>query len=169
MEGRHDPSTGYCFDAEKILLDPFAPAVFFPPDYSRAAASRPGPNDGRAPLGVLPRTTPQPRRSPDRPPRASYDLIVYELHVKGFTARANSGVSPRHRGTFAGLVEKIPYLKSLGITAVELMPVQQCDPQEGSFWGYMPLNFFSPDPEVRRQRQPRQRNRRVPRDGGGVP
>ncbi len=69
---------------------------------------------------------------------------MYELHVKGFTARANSGVSPQNRGTFAGLVEKIPYLKTLGITAVELMPVHQCDPQEGSFWGYMPLNFFSP-------------------------
>jgi glycogen operon protein len=66
------------------------------------------------------------------------------LHVKGFTARANSGVSVQNRGTFAGLVEKIPYLRSLGVTAVELMPVQQCDPQEGSFWGYMPLNFFSP-------------------------
>jgi glycogen operon protein len=69
---------------------------------------------------------------------------VYELHVKGFTARSNSGVRSRNRGTFAGLAEKIPYLKTLGITAVELMPVQQCDPQEGSFWGYMPLNFFSP-------------------------
>jgi glycogen operon protein len=80
----------------------------------------------------------------ERPPRPSYDLIVYELHVKAFTARANSGVSPQHRGTFAGLTEKIPYLKSLGITAVELMPVHQCDPQEGSFWGYMTLNFFSP-------------------------
>ena len=64
--------------------------------------------------------------------------------MKGFTARANSGVSPDRRGTFAGLAEKIPYLKSLGITAVELMPVHQCDPQEGSYWGYMTLNFFSP-------------------------
>ena len=58
VEGRHDPAEGYRFDAEKILLDPFAPAVFFPPDYDRFAACQPGPNDGRAPLGVLPKTVP---------------------------------------------------------------------------------------------------------------
>jgi isoamylase len=104
----------------------------------------PGPNDGRAPLGVLPRSTPRSFKDKERAAKPSYDLIVYELHVKGFTARSNSGVSVENRGTFAGLAEKIPYLKSLGITAVELMPVHQCDPQEGSFWGYMTLNFFSP-------------------------
>ncbi len=77
-------------------------------------------------------------------PRHAHDLIVYELHVKGFTARPNSGVSPEKRGTFAGLATKIPYLKDLGITAVELLPVYQFDPQEGNYWGYMTLNFFSP-------------------------
>lgn len=145
VDGAFDPTAGYCFDGQKILLDPFAPAVYFPPAYDRVAASRPGKNDGRAPLGVLPRNIAEPEPYLDRPPRPSYDLIVYELHVKGFTARANSGVKARNRGTFAGLVEKIPYLKSLGITAVELMPVHQCDPQEGSYWGYMTLNFFSPN------------------------
>ena len=144
VDGRHDPVAGYRFDPQKILLDPFAPAVHFPLAFSRIAAGLPGPTDGRAPLGVLPRSFPERGRNLERPPRPAHDLIVYELHVKGFTARANSGVSPRNRGTFAGLAEKIPYLKRLGITAVELMPVQQCDPQEGSFWGYMTLNFFSP-------------------------
>ena len=144
VDGLRDPAAGYCFDPEKILLDPFAPAVHFPPAYDRMAAARPGPNDGRAPLGVLPQSVPNFSEEIERRPRPSYDLIVYELHVKGFTARANSGVSPQNRGTFAGLVEKIPYLIDLGITAVELMPVHQCDPQEGSFWGYMTLNFFSP-------------------------
>jgi glycogen operon protein len=136
---------GYRFDPQKILLDPFAPAVHFPPDFSRDAAARPGPTDGRAPLGVLPRgeTELGPRSS--RPRRAAHDLIIYELHVKAFTARANSGVSAANRGTYAGLMEKIPYLLELGVTAVELMPVHQGDPQEGSFWGYMPLNFFSPE------------------------
>jgi glycogen operon protein len=144
VDGHRDPSIGFYFDPEKILLDPFAPAVHFPPDFNRKAASRPGPTDGLAPLGVLPHRLPAPVIESERLPRPSHDLIVYELHVKGFTARANSGVSPQNRGTFAGLAEKIPYLKELGITAVELMPVQQCDPQEGSFWGYMTLNFFSP-------------------------
>ena len=64
--------------------------------------------------------------------------------MKGFTKRSNSGVPTDKRGTFAGVIEKIPYLKDLGITAVELMPVFQYDPDEGNYWGYMPLNFFSP-------------------------
>ncbi len=144
VEGRYDRARGFCFDPQKILLDPFAPAVFFPAAYDRESAVQPGPNDGKAPLGVLPRQIVRPRDDVRRPPRPSHDLIVYELHVKGFTARANSGVSAPHRGTYAGLAEKIPYLKELGITAVELMPVHQCDPQEGSYWGYMTLNFFSP-------------------------
>ncbi len=63
------------------------------------------------------------------------------MHVKGFTARPNSGVSPKKRGTFLGLIEKIPYLKELGITVVELLPVQQFDPQEGNYWGYMTLDY----------------------------
>ena len=145
VEGRHDPDNGYYFDPQKILLDPFAPAVHFPVGFNRIAAGSPGPNDGLAPLGVLPRSTAEAGKVVERPPRPAHDLIVYELHVKGFTARDNSGVSAQNRGTFAGLAEKIPYLKSLGVTAVELMPVQQCDPQEGSFWGYMTLNFFSPN------------------------
>jgi isoamylase len=64
--------------------------------------------------------------------------------VRGFTARANSGVTPEERGTFIGLTRKIPYLLELGVTAVELLPVHQFDPQEGNYWGYMTLNFFSP-------------------------
>jgi glycogen operon protein len=144
VAGRWEPSAGYRFDGEKILLDPFAPAVYFPPEYDRELAKVPGANDGRAALGVLPHLLSKPKREAERLPRPSHDLIVYELHVKGFTARENSGVSAEKRGTFAGLIEKIPYLKELGVTAVELMPVHQCDPQEGSFWGYMTLNFFSP-------------------------
>ena len=66
------------------------------------------------------------------------------MHVRGFTRNPNSGVLPERRGTFAGVVDKIPYLKELGITMVELLPVQQFDPQEGNYWGYMPLNFFAP-------------------------
>ena len=66
------------------------------------------------------------------------------MHVRGFTRNPNSGVPPERRGTFAGVIDKIPYLKELGITMVELLPVQQFDPQEGNYWGYMPLNFFAP-------------------------
>jgi isoamylase len=110
------------FDAQKVLLDPFAVQVFFPPDFSRAAAMRPGANDGRAPLGVLPVKKPATGKFA-RPRHPWHEIIIYELHVKGFTARANSGVTKEKRGTFLGLIEKIPYLKELGVTVVELLPV----------------------------------------------
>ena len=131
------------FDAQKVLLDPFAEQVFFPPDFSRAAAMKPGANDGRAPLGVLPvkKQHPAGLAGPRHP---WHELVIYELHVKGFTARANSGVTEEKRGTFLGLIEKIPYLQELGVTVVELLPVHQFDPQEGNYWGYMTLNFFAP-------------------------
>ncbi|WP_233215778.1 alpha-amylase family glycosyl hydrolase [Rhodopirellula bahusiensis] len=72
------------------------------------------------------------------------DLVIYEMHIRGFTMNPNSGIAEAHRGTFLGVVDKIPYLLELGITAVELMPIFQFDPDDGHYWGYMPLNFFSP-------------------------
>lgn len=143
VEGPRDPERGHRFDPEKVLLDPYAPAVFFPPDFSRDACANPGPTHGRAPLGRLLKFESIDEREIG-PRHDAHDLIIYELHVKGFTARSNSGVSAAKRGTFAGLAGKIPYLKDLGITVVELLPVQQFDPQERNYWGYMTLNFFSP-------------------------
>ena len=152
VDGPYDPSRGHRFDAQKVLLDPFALSVYFPPEYSRSSASEPGPTDGMAPLGRLSRDPAPFDWGADPRPRHDHDLIIYELHVKGFTARHNSGVSPENRGTFAGLMEKIPYLQDLGVTAVELLPVHQFDPQEGNYWGYMTLNFFSPHHELRLRR-----------------
>jgi glycogen operon protein len=134
----------HTFDQQKVLLDPYARAVFFPPDFDREAAMREGPNAGRAPLGVLNAYRKGFDWAEDRAPHHESDAIVYELHVRGFTKNSNSGIDPARAGTYAGLAEKIPYLKELGITAVELMPVFQRDPQEGDYWGYMPLNFFAP-------------------------
>ena len=132
------------FDHEKVLLDPYAKGVFFPPGFDRKLAMKPGPNDGKAPLGVLPRERAAFDWAEDLTPRPESDAIIYELHVKGFTKNPNSGVHPSRAGTYAGLIEKIPYLKELGITVVELMPIFQRDPHEGDYWGYMPLNFFAP-------------------------
>jgi isoamylase len=136
--------TWHCFDPDKVLLDPYAKAVFFPPAFDRAAAARPGSNASKAPLGVLADAGEPFDWGDDRQPRHQSDTVIYELHVRGFTNNPNSGVSPDRRGTYSGVIDKIPYLKELGITAVELMPVFQYDPQEGSCWGYMPLNFFTP-------------------------
>ncbi len=134
----------HAFDPQKVLLDPYARCIFFPPAFDRALAMREGSNAGHAPLGVLRVHRMEFDWEGDRSPRHESDAIIYELHVKGFTKNPNSGVAPSCAGTYAGLAQKIPYLKHLGITAVELMPIFQRDPQESDYWGYMPLNFFAP-------------------------
>ena len=134
----------HSFDPQKALLDPYAKCIFFPPEFDREAAAREGSNAGQAPLGALTGHRAKFDWAGDRAPHHDSDAIVYELHVKGFTRNPNSGVDPSRAGTYAGLVEKIPYLKELGITVVELMPIFQRDPHEGDYWGYMPLNFFAP-------------------------
>ena len=135
------------FDHEKVLLDPYAKRVFFPPGFDRKRAMGSGPNHAQAPLGVLPEHSNAFDWAGDVSPRPESDAIIYELHVKGFTRHPNSGVHPSQAGTYTGLIEKIPYLKDLGITVVELMPVFQRDPEERDYWGYMPLNFFAPHAE----------------------
>jgi glycogen operon protein len=77
--------------------------------------------------------------------------VIYEMHVAGFTRNPNSEIDAERRGTYAGLVEKIPYLQDLGITAVELLPVFAFDPTDAppgkiNYWGYSPLSFFAPHP-----------------------
>ena len=134
----------HSFDPQKILVDPYARCVFFPPGFDRELAMREGPNAGRAPLGALTGHRQKFDWGGDRAPHHESDAVIYELHVKGFTKNPNSGVDASRAGTYAGLVEKIPYLQELGITVVELMPIFQRDPQEGDYWGYMPLNFFAP-------------------------
>src|SRR5262249_14956978 len=106
------------FDAEKILLDPYAKSIFFPPEFDRKLAIGRGPNSGKAPLGVLPHPEIEFDWEVDIAPNPESDAIIYEVHVKGFTKNPNSGVHPSCAGTYAGVVEKIPYLKELGITVV---------------------------------------------------
>jgi glycogen operon protein len=77
------------------------------------------------------------------------ETVVYEAHLRGFTAHPSSGVDPRRRGTYAGFIERIPYLADLGVTAVELLPVFQFDALDApggrpNYWGYQPVSFFAP-------------------------
>jgi len=134
----------HAFDPDKLILDPYAKSVHFPATFDRRAAIGPGCNWGRAPLGVLYEDEPPFDWGERDVPFHEHDLIIYEMHIRGFTRRPNSGVKAEQRGTYRGVIEKIPYLQELGITAVELMPVHQYDPQEGNYWGYMTLNFFAP-------------------------
>ena len=78
--------------------------------------------------------------------------MIYELHIGGFTKRPDSGVSPDQRGTYLGVIEKIPYLKELGVTTIELLPIQAFDPNDApagrdNVWGYSPLSWFAPHHE----------------------
>jgi len=149
VHGPFDPARGLRFDAQKLLLDPYGRAVAVPREYDRTAASAPGDNAAQAMKSVV--TAPGGYDwEGDRPLRHSYArTVIYEMHLAGFTRHPNSGVAAGKRGTYAGLVEKIPYLQDLGITAVELLPVFQFDPQDCppgrvNYWGYCPVSFFAP-------------------------
>jgi isoamylase len=149
VHGPFDPVKGTRFDAAKVLLDPYGRGVVVPKNYSRKAAQEKGDNSSTSMKSVIvdPRTYDWEGDTPlDRP---SSQSIVYELHVRGFTRHPSSGVSAETCGTFRGLIEKIPYLKDLGISAVELLPVFQFDPQDCppgrvNYWGYAPISFFAP-------------------------
>ena len=130
IHGPFDPAHGYRFDGQKLLLDPYARAVAVPTTYDRWAGARRGDNAGKAMKGVVADLSRYDWEG-DRPlRRPSPHAVIYEMHVKGFTFHESSGVAAGRRGTFAGLVEKIPYLRDLGVTAVELMPVFQFDAQD---------------------------------------
>ena len=145
VEGPFDLHEGHRFDGEKTLLDPYARSIYSPPGFSREAACRAGANAGRAPLGLIRAVRDTFNWHGDKRVRHTHDTIIYEMHVRGFTKHANSGIAAEKRGTYAGVIEKIPYLKELGVTVVELLPIHQRDPEENSYWGYMTLNFFSPE------------------------
>lgn len=147
--GPYLPDQGHRFDGNKVLLDPYATAVVGWEHYSREAAILPGDNCPQALRSVVldPTTYDWDGDIPLHTPYAN--TIIYELHVAGFTRHPNSGVAPAKRGTYAGLIEKIPYLKQLGITAVELMPIHEFDEQDArpglrNYWGYSTLAFFAP-------------------------
>ncbi len=148
MSGPFAPELGHRFDPEKILLDPYARAISTK-NYQRSAAARPGNNIGTAAKSVVADLRKYDWED-DRPLDHPFSrTVLYEMHVAGFTRNANSDIPKEKRGTYAGLVEKIPYLKDLGITAVELMPVFQFDAQDApagleNYWGYSPMSFFAP-------------------------
>ena len=151
MDGPYNPEAGEWFDASKVLADPYAKSL-----------------GGREVWGTAPDwNNPQQHRSQiilddfdwesDRPLEIPHeDLVIYEMHVRSFTRDASSGIKENHRGTFAGLRDKIPYLKELGVNAVELMPVFEFDEFENSrpnpdtgetlynYWGYSTVSFFAP-------------------------
>jgi len=149
VSGAFVPQRGWRFDPAKLLIDPYGRAVAVPDGYDRAAACLPGDNLAVAMKSVVadPRGYDWEGDVPLKRPFSR--TVIYEMHVAGFTKHPSSGVAADKRGTYAGLIEKIPYLKDLGVTAVELLPVFQFDPCDApfglrNFWGYSPVSFFAP-------------------------
>jgi isoamylase len=148
VEGPYAPARGLRFDPAKVLLDPYGRAVVVPEGYRRQAAARYG-EAGLAMKSVVAEHCGYDWEG-DRPLNPPFSqTLIYELHVRGFTRHPTAGVAPEKRGTYAGLIEKIPYLQDLGVTAVELLPVFQFDPQDAplnrtNHWGYAPVSFFAP-------------------------
>jgi glycogen operon protein len=142
VSGPWDPARGMRFDPSKVLLDPYGRAVAIPRNYSRETSA-----PAMKSIVIDPREYDW---ESDRPlNRPASRTIIYEMHVRGFTQHPSSGVADHRRGTYAGLVEKVPYLQDLGITAVELLPIFQFDPQDAplglvNYWGYAPVSFFAP-------------------------
>jgi glycogen operon protein len=157
--GPFDPARGLRFDPAKVLIDPYARAVVVPDAYDRVAASRPGDNTKSSMRSVVvdPDAYDWDGDTPLCRPFAS--TVIYEMHVAGFTRHPSSGVALHRRGTYAGMIEKIPYLQDLGITAVELLPVfqydrQDCPPGLANYWGYSPVSFFAPHAAYSSRRDP---------------
>jgi glycogen operon protein len=151
VRGPSAPDRGLRFDPAKVLLDPYARGVVVPAGYTPDAAREPEDNAATAMKGVVVDPAGYDWQGDAPPRRPSARTVIYEMHVKGFTANPNSGVREPVRGTYAGLVEKIPYLTDLGVTAVELLPVQAfdrlaCPPGRVNYWGYQPVGYFAPHP-----------------------
>jgi isoamylase len=149
--GPFAPEKGLRFDGDKVLLDPYAKCVARPFRTSRVAARVHGDNAATALKSVVADLDAYDWED-DHPPRTPFaKTVIYEVHVGNFTRHPNSGVEPTRRGTFAGLIDKIPYLRDLGVSAVEFLPVFAFDEEtapEGhrNVWGYQPLAFFAPHP-----------------------
>jgi len=147
--GPYAEHKGYRFDGNKVLIDPYTRAVVMDA-YGRQAAIDPGDNCPQSIKSVVVDDAAPYDWEGDKPMNHSFaKSIIYEMHVGGFTKHPSSGLPEELRGTYRGLIEKIPYLKKLGITAVELLPVQQFDPFDvpnelTNYWGYSPIAFFAP-------------------------
>ena len=160
--GEYDPGRGLRFNSHKLLIDPYAKALSgkcrntdnlllaYDPAVSDPGAAM----DCRENLNIVPKAIVMDSAfdwQGDSPPDIPFEeLIIYEAHLKGFTAHASSGV--RHPGTYLGFIEKIPYLRSLGINAVEFLPLHEFynenflqDRGLSNYWGYNSIGFFSPE------------------------
>lgn len=149
INGPFDPVNGHRYDPDKILLDPYSKAVAIPAAFDRGAFSPPGKPTIPSMKSVVVDLASYDWEG-DTPIRRPFSrTVIYEMHVGGFTKDESSQVAAPDAGTYRGLIQKIPYLVELGITAVELLPVFQFDERDAptglsNYWGYSPISFFAP-------------------------
>jgi glycogen operon protein len=146
-------SAGHRFNPNKVLIDPYGRGTTSTL-WDRVAACGPEDNVSRSLSSVVIDMTDYDWEGDEPLRRPMQETVIYEMHIRGFTRSPTSGV--RHPGTYLGAIEKIPYLKRLGVTAVELLPVFEFDEAEISgtnpltgqrlinYWGYSPISFFNP-------------------------
>jgi glycogen operon protein len=140
---------GHGFNPAKVLLDPCARAISGWNAYQRELATGDQPNTAACLKAVV---TERDRFNFEKYPRPRHPwkrTVIYELHPGGFTKDVHSPAKPEHRGSFLGLIDAIPYLKSLGVTSIELLPPMAFDPHDApagrlNYWGYSPLSWFAP-------------------------
>ena len=156
---------GNRFNPNKLLMDPYAKALHRDHDWSKGSTAsgpkRTGLTYAAAAKGVVVESTyewsegeaawREGRKNDTLEGHRWEDQVVYEVHVKGFTMDPASGVD--HPGTYRGFGEKAAYLKELGITAVELLPIHE-KPLDGGYWGYQTLNFFAPELAYSSRKEP---------------
>jgi len=147
--GPFAPEHGLRFAPDRVLIDPYGRGVAVPAGYTRAPGGSAASGVATAMKSVVVDLGRYDWEG-DAPLNRSFgDTVIYEAHVRGFTAHPGSGVAPERAGTFAGFVERIPYLVSLGVTAVELLPVFAFDARDApgdrpNYWGYQPVSLFAP-------------------------
>ena len=151
VDGPREPWNGHRFDPEKVLIDPYSKGNTLSL-WDRGAACQPGDNLRRSMRSVVINTKDYDWEGDRAINRPMSETVIYEMHVGGFTKSPSSGVN--HPGTYLGLIEKIPYLKSLGVTAVELLPCCSFDHtdvlrehdgrQLVNYWGYSTMGYFAP-------------------------
>ncbi len=159
VDGPYAPSEGHLYRRDKALLDPYGLAVTGQDIYDREAARGDGDNSHCCLRSVVVDPDDYDWEEDRTLPRSDQREVIYELHVGGFTAAAASGLEPSLRGTYAGLAAKASYLKDLGVTAVELMPVHEFDVQDAppgrrNVWGYSSVSFFAPHAAYSSDRSP---------------
>src|SRR5215467_5562191 len=159
VAGPFDPERGLRFDPDKVLLDPYGKSIARPAGRSREAARHRGDNAATALKSVVVDTGVYDWEGDASLGRPFAKTIIYEMHVGGFTRHPSSGIAQSKRGTYAGPIDKIPYLRDLGVSAVELLPVFAFDEQDGppglgNYWGYQPLSFFAPHDSYSSRRDP---------------